>query len=144
MINEQQAARLEESAGRSKKHRQDTKIPFVVNVNDGHLMPNNAILRAHKNYRVYQGPTGKGVTDKDRLKWLEGVVKKPQVVNSKEAEDTFDVGTATADDMAMFALEQWGMQLDISQPLKVLRKIVVEAAEKAAKADASADEESLV
>ena len=135
MISEQQEANLAAANARSKK-KQDKANPMVININNGRLMPNTPRLRAHKDYRVYSGKLDASVPE--RMKWLAGALKQlpTKVVNSKEAEDTFDVGTASVDDLVIFAMEQWAVTLDPSKPIKKLRAEVVALAEKAAQAEA--------
>lgn len=130
MISPEQEARLSAANSRSKK-KQDKKNPHVINIKDGRLMPNTPGLRVHPNYRVYGGSSKDDLPT--RMRWLEGMSRQigPRVVNSMAEQDAFDVGTATADDLVMFANEQWGMVLNPSEPLAVLRKRVMEAAEKA-------------
>jgi hypothetical protein len=135
MITAEQERNLSEANARAKK-KQDRTNPMVVNIEDGRLMPNTPRLRVHPQYRVYGGPRDADAAG--RLRWLDGqsrAGKTTKVVNSKEAEDTFDVGTATADDLMIFALENYGLALDPSKPLKVLRKELLAAAEKAEKAE---------
>jgi hypothetical protein len=130
MISPEQEKRLSEANSRSKK-KQDKKNPHVININDGRLMPNTPGLRKHPAYRVYGGSVKDDLPT--RMRWLAGQSRQstPRVVNSMAEQDAFDVGTATADDLAVFALEQWGMVLNTTEPLPVLRKRVMEAAAKA-------------
>ncbi len=130
MISAQQEANLAEANARAKK-KQDRVNPHVVNIEDGRLMPNTPRLRIHPQYRVYTGP--KDADAAGRLQWLEGQTRHgaPRIVNSKEAEDQFDVGTATADEIVMFANEHFGAVLDPKSPMKTLRSQLVLLAEKA-------------
>lgn len=132
MITAEQERNLSDANARAKK-KQDKTNPMVVNIEDGRLMPNTPRLRVHPQYRVYAGP--KDADAAGRLRWLEGQSRggKTKLVNSKADEDTFDVGTATADEMVIFALENYGLKLDPKKPLKTLRKELMEAAAKAEK-----------
>jgi hypothetical protein len=136
MMTEQQEANLAAAHGRAKKKKQDKANPMVINIHNGRLMPNTPRLRAHKDYRVYGGKLDASVPE--RMRWLEGALKQlpTKVVNSKEAEDMFDVGTASIDDLVVFAVEQWGATLDPNKPIKQLRKEVVALAEKHASDEA--------
>ena len=134
MITDQQEANLANANQRAKK-KQDKANPMVININDGRLMPNTPRLRVHKDYRVYGGRIDAPLPE--RMKWLAGALKQlpTKVVNSKEAEDSFDVGTASVDDLVIFAMEQWGVVLDPAKPAKALRKEVMGLAEKHASDD---------
>jgi hypothetical protein len=133
MITAEQEANLAAANSRSKK-KQDKTNPFVVNVKNGRLMPNTPRLRVHKDYRVYPASLEEAQksTTADRMKWIERSAAMrtdaPRIVNSKAAEDAFDVGTATADDLAVFAMETWGLALDPKKPLKTLRSEVMKKA----------------
>lgn len=134
MITAEQERNLADANARSKK-KQDRTNPMVINVEDGRLMPNTPRLRIHPLYRVYTGDIKADLGT--RMRWLEGLARSgaPKLTNSKEAEDTFDVGTATVDDLVMFALEHFGLKLDPKKPMKALRREVMDAAEAAEKAD---------
>lgn len=132
MITAEQESNLAAANARARK-KQDREHPFVVNTKDGRLMPNTPRLRAHKDYRVL--PMGledaKKSTIGQRLKWVEksaSINTGPKVTNSMAAQDEFDVGTATADELAVFAMETWGLALDPKLPLKALRKQVMDKA----------------
>ncbi len=133
MITSEQEANLAAANARAKK-KQDPKLPFVVNINDGRLMPNTPRLRAHKDYRVYpvNAEQAKQSTTADRMKWIErsaAMFSTPKVTNSLAEQDSFDVGTANADELAVFAMETWGLALDPKKPLKALRKEVMDKAD---------------
>ncbi len=132
MITAEQESNLAAANARAKK-KQDPKNPMVVNVEDGRLMPNTPRLRVHPKYRVYSGP--KDADASGRLRWLDGQSRsgKVAVVNTMSEQDTFDVGTASADELMIFALENYGLALDPEKPMKTLRKQVMEAAAKAEK-----------
>lgn len=127
MITEAQEQKLAAANARTKK-KQDKTNPMVINEVDGRLMPNTAALRKHKRYRVYTGDLKASLPE--RMKWLEGTKRNagPRIVNSMAEADVFDVGTASADELVMFGLEQFGLVLNESEPLKVLRKRIMDAA----------------
>ena len=131
MITAEQEANLAAANARAKK-KQDKENPFVVNVKNGRLMPNTPRLRVHKDYRVLpmSAEKAKETTTAQRLKWVEksSAFGGPRVVNSLAEQDAFDVGTANADELAVFAMETWGLALDPKKPLKTLRKEVVDRA----------------
>lgn len=128
MITEAQEARLADANARSKR-KQDRTNPMVINIDDGRLMPNTPRLRAHPKYRVYGGDIKAPVPE--RMRWLAGALKQmpTKIVNSQAENDAFDVGKATADELVVFANEQFGMILDPAEPLPVLRKRIMARAE---------------
>jgi len=132
MISEAQESNLSQAAAGSKKRRQDKTNPMVINVINGRLMPNTPKLRLHKDYRVYTGSLDASLPD--RMRWLEGISKMApvKVVNSRGAEDSFDLGAATKEDIITFAFEQYGSVLDGSKDIRVLRKEVMKLFESSA------------
>jgi hypothetical protein len=132
MISEQQEANLAEAHARSKK-KQDKTHPHVINIDDGRLMPNTPRLRILPNYRVYGGDINAALPE--RMKWLKSALRAhpKAIVNSKAEEDTFDVGTASVDDLIVFAVENFGASLNPKHPLKNLRAEVMRLAEVAEK-----------
>lgn len=123
MISSQQEAALQTANDRSSKKRQDKTNPMVIHIENARLMPNTPRLRVHKDYRVYTGnPTDDLET---RKRWLKGVDRRtPKVIDSTPDAAPFDVGTATADDLVMFAFENYGKVLDSALPPKKLREAV--------------------
>jgi len=136
MINAQAASNLEDAAGRSSKRRQDKTNPFVIHIENGRLMPNTPRLRTHAMYRVYGGALDAPLPE--RMAWLKGMQRMPRKVVNTAPQDVFDIGTATADDLVMFALEEYGATLDLALSLKKLRTKVAELAA-AAEGDGTAD-----
>jgi hypothetical protein len=137
MLPEQQATNLSNAESRRLKRRQDKTHTHVVNIHDGRLMPNVQMLRDHKDYRIYTGPID--ASAEDRLRWVAGELKKlpMKVLNSLENAPTFDVGTATRDDLIVFAMEEYGQVLKETTPLSTMRKQVLKFAENAAAAEAA-------
>lgn len=133
MITAEQESNLA-AANAGAKKKQDKTNPFVVNVKNGRLMPNTPRLRVHKDYRVYPASLEEAQksTTADRMRWVERSAalktSAPRIVNSKAEEDAFDVGTATSDELQVFAMETWGLALDPKQPLKTLRSAVMKKA----------------
>lgn len=124
MITAEQEARLSQSSDRAKR-KQDRTNPMVINIDDGRLMPNTPRLRKHAKYRVYGGDVRAPL--EKRMKWLEGAMRQSptKIINSMEIADEFDVGKADADELVVFANEQFGLILDPTEPLPVLRKRVM-------------------
>lgn len=134
MITAAQESNLSNAAQRSAKRLQDKVNPFVININDFRLMPNVQALRAHKDYRVYSGPADASLPERER--WLAGALKQmPARIINSAADDVFDIGRASKEDLVLFANEQWGLVLSLDDPLNVLRKKVGEAAKKAEEAE---------
>lgn len=129
MMTEQQVNNLTNAVNKAK-YKQDKVHPMVINREDGRLMPNNAMLRAHKNYVVYTGPLDADLPS--RMRWLKGLVSHqgPKVVNSAAAADNFDVGKATKEEIVGFAMEQYGAALDPTKHIATLRKEVMALYEK--------------
>lgn len=126
MINAQAAAALEDAAGRSSKRKQDKANPMVIHIENGRLMPNTPNLRKHPMYRVYGGALDAPLAE--RMKWLAGMMRMPRKVINTAPADVFDIGTATAEDLVVFAMEEYGQVLDAKLPIKKLRTRVAEFA----------------
>jgi len=136
MITEQQERNLS-NASANVKHKQDKVNPHVINIHDGRLMPNTPRLRVHKDYRIYTGPKGPDIGAPERLRWLAGALRQlpMKVVNSKAEADTFDVGTATKDELVVFAQDEFGHVLDASKDVRTLRKEVMALATSVAESE---------
>jgi len=126
MINAQAAAALEDAAGRSSKRKQDKTNPMVIHIENGRLMPNTPNLRKHPMYRVYGGALDAPLAE--RMKWLAGMMRMPRKVINTAPAEVFDIGTATAEDLVVFAMEEYGQVLDAKLPIKKLRTRVAELA----------------
>jgi len=124
MISDQQDSNLSQAAAASKKRKQDATNPMVINIHDGRLMPNTPRLRTHKDYRVYTGDIN--ATLPDRMRWLTGTKRQPiRVVNTQEATNEFDLGSASKEDIVTFAFEEYGAVLEPTQDIRKLRKEVI-------------------
>lgn len=125
MITAEQERNLSEANARAKK-KQDKANPMVININNGRLMPNTPRLRAHPQYKVYSGDLQAALPE--RMRWLAGALKQAttKVVNSKAEADIFDIGTASKDELIVFAMDEFGQVLDPKKDLKALRKAIME------------------
>lgn len=125
MITDKQEGAI--AAARARK-RQDKAHPYLVNIKDGRLMPNVPNVRAQADYRVYDGPINNSRAE--RMVWVTKALRMNpiKIIDSSVAEDVFDVGTASKDDLLTFAMDQWGMALDGEKSLLVLRKEVTRLA----------------
>ncbi len=106
--------------------RQDTQIPFLINTKDARLIPNTPLTRKLKDYIPYLG----GVADDlpTRQQFLQ-YGQRRRVVNTMPEVEVFDVGTATAGELVLFALDEYGAVLQEATPLKTLRRQVLKLAE---------------
>lgn len=127
-ISEQQEAAL--SNARASSSRQDKKMPFLINRNDGRLYPNTPLMRKHADYIPYTGSVS--ATREERMVYLRtGSTRQRLIINStvEEDETPFDIGKATAEELVAFALNTYGAALDQADGLKKLRNQVAKLAE---------------
>ena len=117
------------AAATAAKNRQDTKTPFLININDARLMPNIPLLRQHKDYRVFTGSPNASL--EERQQYLSSgrgqgraVVLPPNI----EEIEPFDIGKADAEELVNFAFTEYGLVLTATTPLRQLRKQVADAA----------------
>jgi len=135
MINDAQDAAL----SNRMKQKQDTKVPFLINIKDGRLVPNVAGTRELADYRPYQGPAKAPL--EARLQYLRsegrlGSAYRPLVDSSVEQSSAppappFDIATATKDELISFAAMEYGKMLDTTAHLATLKKQVREFARQA-------------
>lgn len=122
-ITPQQEARMAEARSTSRKFGQDRKHPFLINIEDGRLMPNVERLRKHRSgtYRVYTGDPKASLDE--RMAYIKSGVgpQRTRIVNSATEEPPFDIGTASKEDLVAFAAGDYGIVLDSNKPLKTLR-----------------------
>lgn len=149
-ISEQVEARM--ISARAARNKQNTKIPFLINIKDGRLIPNVPALagrpaettadgktipakKPHPDYRPFTGSV-KSTLD-ERLQWLKTagghVNTGPRPVTLANVEP-FDLGTATIGELIEFAQEEYkekAVHLSKEMGLKALRKEVARLAEEA-------------
>lgn len=113
--------RASNARARSKKHAQDTKVPFLIR-DDGMLYPNTPLVRRNPRFRFYYGDPKASLSD--RMRFLAGLSKKRDVIYNPEPDEPFDIGKAGVDELLAFAVEQFGRVLDPNKPLKALREEV--------------------
>ena len=107
MINEAQDAALSNAT----RPKQDRNIPFLINVDDGRLVPNMPRLRLHPKYRPYHGVLT--ASQADRMTYLKTEYKSmPRSVIDSTRVKSFDIATATKDEMIAFALSEYGTTID--------------------------------
>lgn len=122
-------AAQEQNVSNARRALQDKKVPHVININDGRLMPNVPRLRTHKDYRVYTGPRdpdGKPASLPQRMKWLAGAMHNnlPRIVDSS-AQEPFDIGKASRDELIVFASSELGMMLPDGLDAPEMRKRIM-------------------
>jgi hypothetical protein len=105
--------------------RQDKEIPFLICTDDARLMPNVPQIRKMKNYMPYHGSPSDDLAT--RKAFLQGMGGKRRIVNSAP-DEVFDVGTASVEELAAFAMDEFGFALDVTLPAKKLRTKVMELA----------------
>jgi len=153
-INEAQESRM--IAERAARNKQNTKIPFLINIKDGRLIPNVPMLGGrpaekapsgqviparlpHPNYRPYTGSLK--ASEEERMKWIESSGFKIQTVNDTSEPaaparrgvvladvEPFDIGTATVNELIEFAQQEYNKTLSPAGGLKALRAQVGELA----------------
>jgi hypothetical protein len=120
---EQQAA-----ARHNARNRQDRKHPFLINIEDGRLVPNVPMLGGrkgdpkekipsilpHPKYRVFSGDPKASLAD--RMRWIEtsgqSGAMRAVVDSGADAPAAFDVSTASREQLVAFARDQYGEALD--------------------------------
>jgi hypothetical protein len=112
-------------AERDARNKQDKKHPFVINIDDGRLLPNIPNLREHPKYRVYKGDPK--ASAEERLRHLAVTGHGPRVIDSGDAVPSaplFDIAKATREELVEFAAAQYHEQLDPNMHLATLRASV--------------------
>lgn len=144
-MNEQQEAALANAVNATSK--QDRKVPFLININDGRLFPNIPKLskgltaKFGKNYRPYHGPVR--ATLEQRMQYLRSEMGTgagrpigPAVIDSEDAEfvappPPFDISKASKEELITFAATQYGKVIAPDVHFMTARKMVREFAKQA-------------
>lgn len=138
------SAAMEErmSAAVQSRNAQNKRWPFLINIEDGRLVPNvprlggkaavknadgrtiDPAIPPHPKYRVWRGDPK--APKAERLRILnEGMrVETAPVIDAAfvaSAEAAFDISTADANELVAFANEQYGTKLNANTPLHLLR-----------------------
>jgi hypothetical protein len=117
----------------SREFGQSRDNPFLINIDDGRLIPNVKRIREHRGakYRVYTGDPKASIDE--RMAYLKSGLGRPGrrgVVNSAAVvEEPFDIAKASKEDLVAFAASEYGLALDSAKSLKVLREEFAKAAE---------------
>lgn len=110
------------------KTRQNKANPWLIR-DDGMIVPNCPLIAKRPNFRIYRGDINASL--EDRMRYLQNLGGKRRVINSAVASDEdapFDIAKATKDQLAEFALDQFGEILDPTMHLNKLRSIVANIA----------------
>lgn len=122
-----QAETIEKSASASRTRRQDKKNPLLISMKDFLLFPNVPRLREGKDMLLYTGNPKADLAERKR--YVETMKTGRSGIRAvMDSSAAFDVGTATAQELVDFALQEYGTQLNLSAPLATLRKQVVKLA----------------
>ena len=107
MINDAQEAALSQAT----RPQQDKKIPFLINVDDGRLIPNMPLLRLNPKYRPYHGLLS--ASHAERLTYLKSEYNGDprQIVDSTKIKP-FDLATASKEELIAFAASEFGVTID--------------------------------
>jgi hypothetical protein len=108
----------EEQAAK-RRVRQDKRVPFLINEEDGRLYPNTELMRKKPGYRLYHGKSTDSL--EDRKRYLLGLSNRRAVAYQPEPEQPFDLNAATFEELLTFAQDQYGVVLDSSKPLSKVR-----------------------
>jgi hypothetical protein len=128
-ISQETQDKVVEATGR--KYAQDKAVPFVINIKDARLVPNNVLTRELPDYVLYHGDIK--ATEEQRKAYLANGHRSRRVINTAApAEDeVFDVGTADGMSIVAFALEEYGAVLDPTKKITALRAEVLRLAKAA-------------
>jgi hypothetical protein len=133
MITEQQQTAM----SNRNKPLQDRKVPLLINIDDGRLVPNVEQTRALENYRLYHGPSNASLAD--RMNYLrteyKGMHRFTEVADSGSppagTTKPFDIHTASKEELVAFAASEYHKELDLTAHLATLKKQVRELAREA-------------
>ncbi len=100
------------------RRRQSRDCPLLIN-EEGRLIANMPLIAKKPNWRPYRGDPKASL--EDRMRYLQGLGQRRAVV-FEQPEEPFNLGTATADEIVSFAMEQYGAALDVDMPIDQLRQ----------------------
>jgi hypothetical protein len=130
-------------SAKQKEMKQDSKVPFLINIYDARLIPNVKNTAALADWRPYRGkPTA---TLAERQAYIKSVSAVRRIVDSsvEDEKPEVDVGTMTKEELTTFAFNELGLALDPKLDPKTMRKMVIATAnakaEEAATASTSSD-----
>lgn len=127
-------AQVKNLANTNLPKKQDPKVPMVINMDDGRLMPNTPRLRMHANYRPYHGSLK--ATQDERMAYIASLTGAVAPARAKrkvqDDEGPFDLDRASKPEMVRFAATEYGLVLEPGMPAGVMRERIKEAAKEAA------------
>lgn len=152
-ISEAQESKM--IAQRAARNKQNPKVPFLINIKDGRLLPNVPALagrpeekapsgqtipakKPHPDYRPYTGSIK--ATEEERMHWLRSSGMTLQTADTGAPvrrgvllsdEEPFDIGASTVAELIEFAKTEYGADLSPAGGLKALRAQVNDLAKKA-------------
>jgi hypothetical protein len=111
---------------------QDKRVPFLINIEDGRLMPNVPTLSTHRNYRPYLGDL-KASKDERMLYLRTGAhAPSPNVIGSANGGGpVLDLGKASKEELVQYAHDEHNTQLSVDTDIRTLRKQVLQLVEAA-------------
>lgn len=134
MAISEQAAQGMSNAIRARVQAQDKRNPFLINVNDGRLVPNVGLLRKDPNYRVYFGAPDASLQARMHILATQGLgdrtpivvedsstlfqngavvaATNAAVVAATDTRGPFDIHRASVTELVDFALANYNEQLD--------------------------------
>jgi hypothetical protein len=116
---------------RAKRGQQDAKTPFLINRENGRLLPNVARTAKHRNMIPYTGSVKASL--EERMRWIRtGGNTRRNVTSSAPIEELppFDVSTASKEELIDFAKEEFGLVLNPKAPPHIMRNQILAAAAK--------------
>lgn len=121
---------------RAKRGQQDAKTPFLINRENGRLLPNVARTAKHPKMMPYTGSVKASL--EERMRWIRTGGARRNVTASAPVVELppFDVSTATREELVAFGKEEFNLDLNVKAPAHILRNQILAAAAKEDGADA--------
>jgi hypothetical protein len=109
-----------------KARKQDTKIPFLININDGRLMPNVPNIASHQDYRPYRGDPYAKLPE--RMAYVASIAATRRVIDSSASDverEPVDIGKMEKTELIAFAYDEYGLILQPDSKIGDMRKLVM-------------------
>lgn len=132
-ISEAQESNIAQARSRV---RQDKRVPFLIHIDDGRLMPHTPLIAKNPKYRPYLGKHD--ASEAERRAYLKTLsnygmpAARPvdtSPVGETAPQEPFVVAKATREELIAFAFDQFQVALDASEHLNALRAKVVKLAQ---------------
>jgi len=120
-------------------YKQDKDIPFLINLDDARLVPNNVNTRDLPDYRPYHGDVNWDL--EKRKAWVTQMLRtggRVRVVDTSPEDTVFDLAKATKEQIAEFAKREYALELALDTDIRTMRRKVMEAEEARSKSDSMA------